>query len=260
MVSWLLGHPLLGMNVSRQPQGVPSGGQFAASSHAETSVSLVVPREVGGPVMIPAGRYVIGDPCYSVPDDRWIEWLEAADFTEVDRGVLYAEIDGYPIVGISTLHGDGEYHSSEGHSLGVDAGLIGLVPEEFAVNNIGGQPSVVEFSVPVLCRYEENGVIHLGHIEINTGDDGDGDDDDGDDGGCRECGELVDGGGWDGLCGNCADKVSCSDCGDEIGDQGSDGMCEQCALRVTCVGCGEETDPAVDSSEQWCAACEAESA
>ena len=26
-------------------------------------------------VRMPAGTYVVGDPCYSVPDHRWMEWL-----------------------------------------------------------------------------------------------------------------------------------------------------------------------------------------
>lgn len=216
-------------NTSRQPAGVPTGGQFAASHHAEAEISLTEPRRPGDPVTIPPGRYVIGDPCYSVPDDRWMEWLEAADYTEVGRGVLYAEIDGHHVVGVSTAHGDGGYESSEGHSLGVDAGLIGLVPEAFAENNTSSEFDVVEFTEPVTCRYD-NGVIHLGHIEIDTdpsvthNEDEDDDWDEEDD--CANCSETIDGGGWDGYCGHCSDLVSMHEAGEH--DEDPESECPKC--------------------------------
>jgi len=30
---------------------------------------------------VPAGTYWIGDPCYTIPTDEWMEWLDAADYT-----------------------------------------------------------------------------------------------------------------------------------------------------------------------------------
>lgn len=211
---------------SRQPAGVPSGGQFTATQHTEADVTLSSHRRPGGEVTIPAGRYVIGDPCYSVPDERWMEWLEAADYTEVGRGVLYAEIDGHHIVGVITAHGDGQYYSSEGHSLGVDAGVIGLVPESFAENNTSSELDVVEFTAPVTCRYAD-GVIHLGHIEIDTDPDDDwGYDEDDDEEDCANCSEPVDGGGWDGYCGSCADLSYMHEAGEHTDDP--DSGCPQC--------------------------------
>ena len=75
-------------------------------------------------VTMPAGEYWVGDPCYSVPDARWMEWLEAADYIN-ERRYLLAEIDGQPVLGIGTAYGDGLFPGSDGNEYAVDAGLIG---------------------------------------------------------------------------------------------------------------------------------------
>jgi hypothetical protein len=116
-------------------------------------------------VKMPAGKYWVGDPCYSVPDDRWIEWLEAADYTS-EPDILFAKVAGRPVLGIGTAYGDGEYTSNLGHSFPVDAGLIGVTPVEL----VKGEPfgsTLVEFNRPFECRYDE-GTIILGHIKIDT--------------------------------------------------------------------------------------------
>ena len=121
-----------------------------------------------GSVTMPAGRYWVGDPCYAVPNDRWMEWLEAADYQNEPRYLL-AELDGRPVLGISTAYGDGQYWGRSGEGpFPVDAGLIGLVPVELADDNVTGM-HLVEFDRPFECRYEDDaGLIVLGHIEIET--------------------------------------------------------------------------------------------
>jgi hypothetical protein len=59
-----------------------------------------------GSVAMPAGRYWVGDPCYAVPSERWMEWLEAADYMNAGRYLL-AELDGRSVLGIGTAYGDG---------------------------------------------------------------------------------------------------------------------------------------------------------
>jgi len=121
-------------------------------------------------IRMPAGRYYLGDPCYSVPKDRWMEWLEAADY-ENNREVLIAELDGHKILGLNTHHGDGVYEDQDGNIYGVDSGLIGLVPVEIAENRYGGRDGcgrIVEFSEMFKCHRSETGVLKFGHIVINT--------------------------------------------------------------------------------------------
>lgn len=120
-----------------------------------------------GSVTMPAGKYYVGDPCYCVPTDRWMEWLEAAKYEDSPRFLL-AELDGHPILGVSTAYGDGVFPGTDGNSYPVDAGLIGLVPVEIAeVSFPSDKP--VEFTSDFECSYSD-GVIVLGHIGINTDD------------------------------------------------------------------------------------------
>lgn len=53
---------------------------------------------------------------------------------------------------------------------------------------------------------------------------------------CDDCGAPTDDGeGYDGKCGNCADKEhadeACSTCGDALGEDSYEGMCSDCAER-----------------------------
>lgn len=118
---------------------------------------------------MPAGTYVIGDPCYAIPGERWHEWLDAADFMNNLR-ILKAPIDGHMAIGVGTAYGDGAYLGSDGNVYGVDAGMIGLVPVEVAAPRPPGLGSThvqVTFDSEIECRYD-NGTIILGNIEIPT--------------------------------------------------------------------------------------------
>lgn len=122
-----------------------------------------------GSITMPAGTYWVGDPCYSVPDDRWMEWLQAARYDQPEsRRFLLAELDGYPVMAIGTAHGDGQYPGTDGFDYPVDAGLIGLVPYELVREEPFGA-RLHTFDSPFTCTYEqEDGVIVLGDIEIRT--------------------------------------------------------------------------------------------
>lgn len=128
-----------------------------------------------GSITMPAGEYIVGDPCYAVPGERWMEWLEAADYQSEDsRRFMLAELDGHPIAAVGTAHGDGCYDGSDGNRYPVDAGIIGLVPtslpgaiEEQA--KYTDRSPVVTFERDFQCSYEDDeGVITLGHIKITT--------------------------------------------------------------------------------------------
>jgi hypothetical protein len=130
-------------------------------------------------VIVPAGAYWLGDPCYSVPDEMWMPWLEAADFKGQD-GVLWARVPGtdHRVLGFSTAYGDGTYIGSNGFEYGVDAGLIGLVPQALApLPKYPELVSAIVFVEDTRCTTED-GVLIFGHVSINTADEGYDDDED----------------------------------------------------------------------------------
>jgi hypothetical protein len=115
---------------------------------------------------MPGGTYWVGDPCYGVPDEYWMQWLEAADYTH--NRILQAEVLGRQVLGIGTAHGDGCYFDQNGDDYPVDAGLIGLVPASLCQTPPFGMKLHV-FSGPITCGYEEDGgVIVLGDLRIVT--------------------------------------------------------------------------------------------
>jgi hypothetical protein len=119
---------------------------------------------------MPAGKYYLGDPCYSVPKDRWMEWLKAADYENAGC-VLIADLEGRKVIGFGTAYGDGVYADQFGNTYGVDAGLIGLVPVEIAENPYGGREGcgrIVEFPEPFECSRYKNGTLKFGDIVIVT--------------------------------------------------------------------------------------------
>lgn len=130
-------------------------------------------------VMIQAGKYWLGDPCYafSGDHDRWMKLLESADYTNVDRDeMMIASIDDgkCQFVASSTAYGDGEYEVTgfECKPLPVDAGLIGLVP--VGHETCDGKPfgmRMIEFDRPFLFEVvNDDGKIEIGHVTVHTGD------------------------------------------------------------------------------------------
>lgn len=135
-------------------------------------------------VIMPAGEYWVGDPCYAVKDEDWMPWLESADYMS-DPQILIAEIGDFSVLGIGTAYGDGKYKDKDGRSYPVDAGLIGVVPVEVAQDDVSGAHKVT-FASEFTCSYD-NGVITLGSINIDTDADPEDDDEY-----CDGCYEQVD--------------------------------------------------------------------
>lgn len=170
--------------------------------------------------IVPAGTYVVGDPCYSIPNDLWMEWLEAADNRNIDRShVLQATVNGMVAVGVRTYGGDGCFPGNDGNEYPVDAGLIGLVPIEVAdKNSMGDARVVVTFDTAVTCFNDMDGNITLGHIVIATGDLWE----------CEDCGIDCESGDY--LCYECeAERDSynaCEDCGVDVSRD--EDVCDSC--------------------------------
>ena len=132
---------------------------------------------------MPAGKYYVGDLCYVLHDS----WDEFCDITIDSPRVLDGEFsfkDGRRFATFGTKWGDGQYHDQDGHRYNVDAGLIGCVRVDDIdmdlreqAGDFGGR--IVTFDKP-FDVWEENGMIRIGHLSIDTDpsyDDYEGDDD-----------------------------------------------------------------------------------
>lgn len=135
-------------------------------------------------VTLPAGRYLIIDPCDSLPEGEWDKAIDATNCFEDPCHTSFIKADGTPglVVAFATAGGDGEFTDKDGNEYLVDAGLIGIL----SVDDVGEDEdttyggAVHEFSTPFRC-YRSGDTIVFGHVEINTNqDDGESDEDFGD--------------------------------------------------------------------------------
>ena len=116
--------------------------------------------------VLPAGQYIVGDPCYAVEDQGlWMSLLESADF-ETNPDIYEAQHKQHQFTAVSTLHGDGLYYDEQGRSYGVDAGLIGVTPAPNATTAPHGT-NLVHFDQPFQVS-QEGGVITIGNLIIDT--------------------------------------------------------------------------------------------
>ena len=119
-------------------------------------------------VVVPAGQYVLGDPCYAVPNDDWDELLASCDYFRNPIGLVRDGLQTFYVLGFSTRWGDGEYLGSNGMSYPVDAGLIGLVPVEMVNDLESHYQNIVTFTKDTVCSYNGSGRLVFGGISIET--------------------------------------------------------------------------------------------
>jgi hypothetical protein len=129
-------------------------------------------------VIVPEGSYVIGDPCYAVPDKDWDDLLLSCNYFESPIGYVKDGMQKFPVLAFSTRWGDGTYRGSDGNDYPVDAGLIGLVPVEM-VEDLA-EHTIVEFNRDTLCVNDGSGNLRFGHITIDTALEDEGDEDEND--------------------------------------------------------------------------------
>ena len=119
--------------------------------------------------MMQPGKYYIGDLCYVMHS----EWDEFCSLTIVGDKVLDGEFnlkDGRRFATFTTKWGDGTYKDEQGHTYGVDAGLIGCInvkditPSELENLKDG---RVIEF-VQDFSTFSAGGVIRFGSVVIDT--------------------------------------------------------------------------------------------
>ena len=142
-------------------------------------MSIPRPTVKPGPVTCPAGVYYVGDPCYAASDDTttWAEYGESSNWFQ--DTALATTPEGKWCVGFGTAYGDGVYVGNDDFAYGVDAGLIGVVPEEYAEENALRCMRLVTFPRPFECYVTDDGVIFLGHIIIDTDPEDEDEDEDG---------------------------------------------------------------------------------
>lgn len=122
--------------------------------------------------MLRPGKYWVGDLCY-VMHPQWDEVCKLM-FATNGNGVLNGEFNlanGVRFAQHGTAYGDGTYYDDQGRAYPVDAGLIGCIRVDDIQDDSeskwleGG--NVVDFDKPFEITYN-NGVIKIGHIEIDT--------------------------------------------------------------------------------------------
>ena len=125
-------------------------------------------------MIMPAGRYYIGDLCYVMHD----EWDEACGMffptNQSGRGVEgeFQLRDGRHFASFGTAYGDGEYYNNMGTSHCVDSGSIGCIRvadiRDDTYGNIESLGSIVEFKEPFEVEKVGRGLLRFGHVEIET--------------------------------------------------------------------------------------------
>ena len=113
-----------------------------------------------------AGKYYVGDCCYILgrrQGDYWDFFIE--QFCNDEENI---SIDRFDIVAYSTAYGDGIYSSNIDFDFPVDAGLIGIIPEELWKKDEKPFGCIlVDFTKDFNC-WNDNYVLHFGHISIDT--------------------------------------------------------------------------------------------
>lgn len=124
-------------------------------------------------VSVPAGTYIVGDPCY-VLHQWWNEFLNNSDSL---RNTSTFEIEpGTEItcVYFDTAYGDGVWMGSDGQPYAADAGMLGLVPAivlEYGEAQPGGYNRLVTFDTDFTAWHDGVGRMDFGGIKVNTNDD-----------------------------------------------------------------------------------------
>ena len=122
--------------------------------------------------MMPAGRYYVGDLCY-VMHDRWDEACNVTLHGGIVLNGTFNLPDGKRFAMFSTQWGDGSYSGNDGNNYCVDSGSIGCIllsditdkEHKHSIESKLGH--VHDFAEPF--RVSENeGVIKIGHIHIDT--------------------------------------------------------------------------------------------
>lgn len=126
---------------------------------------------------LPAGTYYVGDICYVVDNEKWVNFCEdmfpSETFTQLDG--IFETGEGINYANFGTKYGDGKYYDQLGRSYVVDSGTIGCIPVcalgEFNEEEARRLGNIIDFPTSFEVEYDdESGLISLGSVSILTGD------------------------------------------------------------------------------------------
>ena len=115
-----------------------------------------------------AGKYFIGDLCYVLGD----RWDEVCNLIILDHVCLDGEFelsDGTRFAMYGTAYGDGFYSDQQGNGYPVDSGSIGCVlVESITSGEIRDDLGTIHDFKEDFETGEEDGIIRIGEVEIDT--------------------------------------------------------------------------------------------
>ena len=126
---------------------------------------------------LPPGRYYVGDLCYVVPDDQWMDFVDRCfpDGNNMVNGV-FETYEGINYANFSTKYGDGVFGDYFGPTYSVDSGSIGCIPvcalpAALDIDEAKRLGDIVDFPTAFEVGYDdETGTISFGDVRIVTGD------------------------------------------------------------------------------------------
>jgi len=124
-------------------------------------------------VSFPAGRYLIGDLCYR--DDEMWDVISSVSFGKKGRVDNFYEGTEHTFCILNTKYGDGSYEDNEESTYYVDSGTIGIMSWDKGSSLSSTSGRVFDFPEEFKV-YSDDGVLHFGHIVIDTKGESDYDD------------------------------------------------------------------------------------
>lgn len=128
------------------------------------------------------GKYVISDPCYLYPDNKWDEFCDQLwkiEHNHTKNGVKMIDDSGNEFLTIGTAYGDGGYPLYENgvlltDDLCVDSGLLSVIPLEVAkswgrMNELNNLGYIIELKEDTIFS-AAGGNFSFGWFEVFTGD------------------------------------------------------------------------------------------
>ena len=136
---------------------------------------------MNGKYLLPAGKYFIGDPCYVIETEKWMDFLTEMWYQEKLQSPMFW-FEGELVFVSSTMYGDGVY--TDGYDdYPVDAGLIGVVPYtlckresmtgHYKWKELG---ALLDFERPFYCEVDDQCTITINVDRVIVTDGSDQDD------------------------------------------------------------------------------------